>query len=152
MNTERLFSDDPVDGTEDAPDVLGRRAYAEHVVALLERVRRQSESSVLAMIAPWGAGKSSVLAMTISLLKARGGADGWLVAEYNPWTYSDLESWIHGFFAELRQALPKDARWSEARRRLGEFAKAISPLGALGALAEVQGLHTVASVGRVAQR
>jgi hypothetical protein len=67
VNTERLFSDDPVDGTERAPDVLGRRTYAEHVVGLLERVRGQSESSVLAMIAPWGAGKSSVLAMTITL-------------------------------------------------------------------------------------
>jgi hypothetical protein len=137
VNTERLFSDDPVDGTEVAPDVLGRRAYVEHVVALLERVRDQSDSSVLAMIAPWGAGKSSVLAMTISLLKAGGDADGWLVAEYNPWTYSDLESLVQGFFAELRQALPKDARWSEARQRLGEFAKAISPLGALGGLAGV---------------
>ena len=128
VNTERLFSDDPVDGTEVAPDVLGRRAYAEHVVALLERVRDQSDSSVLAMIAPWGAGKSSVLAMTISLLKAGGDADGWLVAEYNPWTYSDLESLVQGFFAELRQALPKDARWREAKQRLGEFAKAIDLL------------------------
>ena len=148
MNTERLFSDDPVDGTEDAPDVLGRRAYAEHVVALLERVRGQSESSVLATIAPWGAGKSSVLAMTISLLKARGDANGWLVAEYNPWSYSDLESLVQGFFAELRQALPKDDRWSEARRQLGEFGKAISPLGALGGLAGVDASTILAAAAQ----
>jgi hypothetical protein len=146
VSTERLFSDDPVDGTEDAPDMLGRRAYAEHVVALLERVRGQSNSSVLAMIAPWGAGKSSVLAMTISLLKARADADGWLVAEYNPWTYSDLESLTLGFFAELRQALPEDDRWNQTRQNLGDLAKAVSPLGKLGTLVGVD-LSTIIAAG-----
>ena len=34
MNTEHLFSDDPVDGYGDAPDLLGRLDYAQHVVAL----------------------------------------------------------------------------------------------------------------------
>ncbi|MFZ4269183.1 hypothetical protein [Streptomyces arboris] len=65
MPGQRFFNDGPVDGSADAPDLLGRQQYARHVVELLHRVHEQSECAVLAHIGPRGSGKSSVLQMTI---------------------------------------------------------------------------------------
>jgi hypothetical protein len=130
-----LFADDPIDGTEAAPDRLGRAAYANHIGALLDRVRDQSESSVLALIGAWGSGKSSVLDMvTLRVQGTRSDGEAgntWKVAHLNPWTYSDVESLQNGFFRELRNALPKGAKWSEARKHIGEFGKALSTFAGL---------------------
>ncbi|MFD0567962.1 P-loop NTPase fold protein [Kitasatospora gansuensis] len=67
--TNRFFNDDPVDGGPDAPDLLGHQRYAHHAVGLLNEVRCQSESGVLALIGPWGSGKSSVLQMVLRNLR-----------------------------------------------------------------------------------
>jgi energy-coupling factor transporter ATP-binding protein EcfA2 len=134
---ERLFNDDPAHGSPDAPDLLGRQQYAQHAVALLNQVREQSESGVLALIGPWGSGKSSVLQMTAQHLKhTASGADtnAWSVAELNPWMYSDLESLTLALFSEIRAALPHDSQWSELRRKIGAFGQSISPLGKLTGL------------------
>lgn len=136
MSDAALFADDPVDGSPEAPDRLGRDDYAEHVVRLLDRVRIQSESSVLALIGAWGSGKSSVLDMVARKLmstdppaKQQLQEEGdWLVAVFNPWTYGDVESLQNGFFRELRNVLPDDAQWSEARKRIGDFGRSIAPL------------------------
>ncbi|MBA2529975.1 MAG: KAP family NTPase [Euzebyales bacterium] len=128
-----LFGDDPRTGEADAPDVLGRTTLATHVVALLDRVRSHSPSSVLAVIASWGAGKTTLLNLVSRHLREQN--SNWLIGEYNPWLYSDLDSAIHGFFASLRDALPEEDRWSEARARIGQLGRAVSPLGKLGALA-----------------
>ncbi len=126
----RFFNDDPVDGSREAPDLLGREPYARHAITLLQRVRAQSESGVLALIGPWGAGKSSVLQMMLQRLEAENNRDtGWLVAELNPWLYTDLDSLVLALFSEIRAALPRGRRWSEARKRIGEFGQAVSPLG-----------------------
>ncbi|MGW8850063.1 KAP family P-loop NTPase fold protein [Streptomyces xiamenensis] len=129
---QRFFNDDPVDGSQEAPDLLGRQHYAHRAVQLLQQVRQQTESGVLALIGPWGAGKSSVLGMVKKELKS--GAMGgtlWSVAEVNPWMYSDLDSIALSLFGEIRASLPKEDRWSEARKNIGQFTKVISPLGRL---------------------
>lgn len=152
-----LLSDDPIDGSYAAPDRLGRRGFAEHVVRLLDRVRLQSPSSVLGLVGDWGAGKSSVLKLIMGELRSReqgvGARDlatnsdglGWLVADFNPWTYSDLESLQAGFFAELRSALPEADRWSETRRKIGQFGKSIAPLARLIPVVQADGAIEVAS-------
>jgi energy-coupling factor transporter ATP-binding protein EcfA2 len=132
----RIFNDDPVEGTPSSPDLLGRRAYAEHAVDMLRRVREQSDSGVLALVGAWGSGKSSVLQMITGSLRASDG-DGWRIAELNPWLYPDLNSLAAALFTEIRQALPDDKRWSIARERIAAFGKAVSPVGALAGLAGV---------------
>jgi predicted KAP-like P-loop ATPase len=133
----RFFGDDATDGVA-TPDLLDRIGYAEQVIALIDRVREQSRSSVLALIGPWGAGKSSVLQMTLRLLhESTTSATNWLVAEFNPWNYPDLDSLQTGFFAELRSAMPDDVRWCESRKKIGDIGKAISPLGKLTSLVGV---------------
>ncbi|MFE6274426.1 P-loop NTPase fold protein [Streptomyces goshikiensis] len=152
MHGERFFNDDPVDGSADAPDLLGRQQYAQHAVELLHQVRDQSESGVLALIGPWGSGKSSVLQMAIQHLKnAVSSADTrvWSVAELNPWMYSDLESLTLALFSEIRAALPDDGQWSELRKKVGAFGQSVSPLGKLTGLL---GLDSSELIKLVAER
>nr|WP_245172935.1 P-loop NTPase fold protein [Streptomyces achromogenes] len=107
MADARFFNDEPFLDHEEGPDLLGHGQYAQRVVSLLDRVRAQTETGVLALIGPWGSGKSSVLGKVARRL--RDGAandDGWLVAELNPWLYSDLESLTLALFSEIREALP----------------------------------------------
>jgi hypothetical protein len=141
-----FFADDPVDGSIEAPDGLGRRAYAEHLVTLLERVRRQSESSVLALIGSWGGGKSSVLEMTMRSLRQK---SSWSVAEFNPWGFSDLDSMLLGFFKEISAALPEGARPRHAKESLGRFVASISPLGKLGGLIAVDFESVLSGAGKM---
>jgi predicted KAP-like P-loop ATPase len=148
MTPHRFLGDDPVDGSANSPDRLDRAAYSDHVVSLLNRVRDQSESSVLAMISPWGTGKSSVLLMLASRLRSAVPAQ-WIVAEFNPWMYADQDALQTGFFAELRGALPQDKRWNDVRKSLGDFGQTISPLGKLGALA---GLDVSGIMSKFSQR
>jgi predicted KAP-like P-loop ATPase len=131
-----LLSDDPRDGSSERPDELGREGFAEYLGRLLENVREQSASSVLALIGDWGSGKTSVL----ELLRQRLSADDaavWLLADFNPWTYPDAASLQRGFFNELTAALPKNDRPSGARAKVGGLARAISPIGKLGGLVGV---------------
>ncbi|WP_329392634.1 KAP family NTPase [Streptomyces lydicus] len=134
MAGARFFNDEPFLDHAEGPDLLGHRQYAQHVISLLDRVRAQTETGVLAMIGPWGSGKSSVLGRVTRRLRETVNDDGWLVAELNPWLYSDLESLTLALFSEIREALPNDGRWSDAREKIGGFGKAISPLGKVTAL------------------
>lgn len=126
-----LFSDDPIDGATDRPDLLDRTLFAGHVADVLGRVRDQSESSVVSLVGAWGSGKSSLLNMATDALEAD---PGWVVNYFNPWTYSDIESLISAFFTELRSSLPKGDQWSERRKKIGRFGEAVSPLGKISML------------------
>ncbi|MFE5689754.1 P-loop NTPase fold protein [Streptomyces sp. NPDC056512] len=171
VSDARFFNDEPVDGSPNAPDLLGRQQYAKHASTLLHRVREQSESGVLALIGPWGSGKSSVLQMVMQQLRQaelaeptgqarrfrwrprrRPAAEDtphtqWSVAELNPWMYSDVESLALALFSEIRGALPKGAHGSEVRRKLGEFAQSISPLGKLTSLIGLDSSDLIKHVG-----
>jgi hypothetical protein len=139
-----FFADDPVDDSQDSPDRLGRRKYASDLATLLERVRGNSESSVLALIGPWGGGKSSILEMTLRNIRERG---DWCVAEFNPWAYSDLDAMLLGFFRELVEALPEGKRPGQARESLGGLLRTISPVGKLGGLLGVDLQSTLEGLG-----
>ncbi|GLP68763.1 hypothetical protein TUSST3_53860 [Streptomyces sp. TUS-ST3] len=129
MTDAHFFNDEPFLNHEEGPDLLGHGQYAQHVLSLLDRVRAQTETGVLALIGSWGSGKSSVLGKVIRRLQEAENGEGWLIAELNPWLYSDLESLTQALFSEIREALPRDERWSEARLKIGGFGRAISPLG-----------------------
>ena len=137
-----LLSDDPRDGSPERPDELGRDGFAIYLNELLDNVRAQSESSVMALIGAWGSGKSSVLEL---LQRDLVGTD-WSVATFNPWSYPDTASLQQGFFAELTAALPSDDRPTSPKRRIGEFARTISPLGKIGGLVGIDAEGVVDAV------
>lgn len=137
-----LLSDDARDGSGARPDELDRQRYADHLARLLDNVRAQSESTVLALIGDWGSGKSSVLEMLQRRLQ-----DPWRVAVFNPWTYPDTPSLHRGFFSELTSALPEGDRPGRARAKVGEFARTISPLGKFGSLAGLDAQDLINAAG-----
>lgn len=125
------LADDPRDGTVDKPDLLARKEYVLSIASLLESVRGQSESSVLALIGDWGSGKTSVLEM----LRVELGKSGdWSVGTFDPWSYPNAESIQAGFFIELYAALPKGTKSDKLRQSVAGLARMVSPLGALGGL------------------
>jgi predicted KAP-like P-loop ATPase len=145
-----FFNDAPADGSPSAPDLLGHQRYADDTITLLNQVRAHSESGVVALIGPWGSGKSSVLQMVMrSLPTTSAAAPAWSVADLNPWMYSDLESLTAALFSEIRAALAKDERWSEARKKIGAFGEAISPLGAL---TQLLGVNTALAMQAISER
>jgi ABC-type hemin transport system ATPase subunit len=86
MDDARFFNDEPFLDQEEGPDLLGHEQYGQHAVKLLQRVRAQTETGVLALIGPWGSKKSTVLGKVIRQLRAQDiSTDTSLVAELNPW-------------------------------------------------------------------
>ncbi|MFD3951115.1 P-loop NTPase fold protein [Streptomyces albidoflavus] len=139
MNSRHLLGDDPVDA---ADDELDRKRFSEHMIRVINRVRTQSESSVIALIGPWGSGKSSILGMVKDSIDELSVAEDdqspeWRVADFNPWIHSDSLSMYVGFYSELRACLPGSERWSEARESIGSWIQNAAPLGKLGGVVRV---------------
>lgn len=127
--SERLFSDDPIQNPRE--DKLGRGAFAKQIAEVCQNVAKESASSVVALVGAWGGGKSSILGLTEAELKKK----GWAVAEFNPWLLSDLESLMRTFFSEIIEVIPTDTvGHTELRKKLGGYAKTISPLGKVAGL------------------
>ncbi|MFH8764628.1 P-loop NTPase fold protein [Streptomyces althioticus] len=143
MNQRSYFRDAP----DPQNDTLERRQFAERTVLALQEVRRQSESSVAGLIAPWGAGKSTALAMIIEGLKNHDN-DPWIIVDLNPWLYSDVDSLQLGFFVALREALPSDAKWNRSRERIGNLFTAISPAGKVNGLVGVDASAALEAFGQ----
>ncbi|MFS6531694.1 P-loop NTPase fold protein [Microbacterium aurugineum] len=128
------FSDDPAPGGHG--DSLDRGAFANAVVDLIEQVGKQEASSVLGLIGPWGAGKSSLLNTIVDRLRSiERDQRTWVVAEFNPWFYSDLASLQTGFFGQLSGAVKSGPSWRKLRNSIADFGQSVAPLGSLGALA-----------------
>lgn len=142
MSQRTYFRDDP----DPNNDTLERRQFAERTVRALSEIRRQSKSSVAGLIAPWGAGKSTTLAMIVDGLKEHE-VTPWTVVDLNPWLYSDVDSLQLGFFVALREALPSDAKWNRTRERIGNFFTAISPAGKVNGLAGVDASSALEAFG-----
>ena len=133
------LSDDPLDETG-TPGEFDRGDLATKVVSILARVRQKSLSTTLGLIGPWGSGKTTVLEELVRQLNVPNSATRdetsktWSVARFNPWLYSDPLALHEGFFAELRNALPSEDRWSETRSQIAKIGRAAAPFGAVTSL------------------
>lgn len=139
---EKYFTDDPIESADQ--DQLGRVSFSGQVVKVCHQVASQSKTTVMALIGPWGSGKSSVLELVTGELAKED--DKWKVVKFNPWLFSDIESLLTSFFGELGAALPKGKAGRAARKAIGEYVEKISPLGKLGALVGVD-FSTIAQRG-----
>ncbi len=93
----RHFSDDPIEN--ETEDLLDRRLFARQVVEVLEHVQKEQSSTVLALMGPWGSGKSSVLKLVTEKLQAP--KSPWTVAHFNPWEFSDVQTLAFAFFGAI---------------------------------------------------
>jgi hypothetical protein len=128
--SRKFFTDDPINNIDD--DKLNRVAFSRQIVNVCNQVASQSKTTVMALIGPWGSGKSSVLELIRNELKQD--LEHWRVVNFNPWLFSDIESLLLNFFGELASALPPDKGVKRLRQKLGEYTQNISSVGKLGSL------------------
>ncbi|MBD8219565.1 AAA family ATPase [Microbacterium sp. CFBP 13617] len=146
--SETWLSDDPLPQLDDH-EAFRRVHLVDHVLSVLGRLRHQSASSTIGLVGAWGSGKTTVLDELARRLSDREQTrqffgEEWSVAHFNPWLYSDPASLHAAFFAELKNAIPKERRWKEPRQALTTFGRKLTPLIATG---QVFGYNGVSAYG-----
>jgi predicted KAP-like P-loop ATPase len=138
-----LSSDQPI--REPDEDVLGRGPLVE---ILKDEIRAAptSDGFVMALTAPWGEGKTSILNLI-----ARGMGDEAVVIRFNPWLFSDTEALVVRFFGELGAQVQKDQSLRRVGKQLLSYGQTVAPLGTLllgpAANAAGQSLAALAALG-----
>lgn len=108
--------------TSPGQDMLRRGSFASRVARVIDEVRLMEDSSVLAIVGPWGSGKSSLINLAVAEL-----GSGWEVIRANTWAPPDVAGVIAELFAAIRTALPSDGRGRKAAKLLGEWAPLVTP-------------------------
>jgi hypothetical protein len=106
-------------------DVLGRDRFAKRVAAVINEVRQMEESSVLAIVGPWGSGKSSVVNLACAELERPDSS--WTVRRARIWASPDVSGVITEIFAAIRSAFPDDEKAGKALDLLGKYAPLVTP-------------------------
>ncbi|MFZ4895052.1 KAP family P-loop NTPase fold protein [Plantibacter sp. Mn2098] len=137
LPARRDLNDDPLAGNDDAADHLGRHPFVSSAVSILNAVTASGASSVVALVGAWGSGKSSALNMINSSLRGKNedAQPDWIIADFNPWFFQDLDTLQAGFFRELSAALPsRGSKVDAVRQSLVTFGKAVAPLTSIATL------------------
>jgi predicted KAP-like P-loop ATPase len=118
--------DRPIEKT--AEDLLGRVDFSESFAKAL-LAYNEDDSIVTALYGDWGAGKSSVINMTLecvgSLTHELESDKKPIVVKFNPWNYSDQSHLVALSFKELSFALRREDYGSQAKE-IGEKLEAYS--------------------------
>lgn len=118
-----LSGDRPIESRAD--DRLGRSPFA---VAVAEQILSASphDSYVVAVMGPWGAGKTSLLNMIAEVMRERDA----VVLHFNPWIFSGIEGLVSHFFRELGAQLKElqTDRLSEVGGALERYAGLFVPV------------------------
>ena len=97
-----IFSDAPI--TEPDQDILNRNRFVEQMAHYLVS-RDSKESVVIALYGKWGTGKTSILNMILSSVKAveqpMAEDQRSIVIEFNPWYFSEQDQLLRAFFERI---------------------------------------------------
>jgi predicted KAP-like P-loop ATPase len=125
VSRDVLYSDDAI--TEWGQDILGRKELVQRLITSISGWPRQ-QPLVLAITAPWGTGKTSVLNLLSKELEA---SPGTIVIKFDPWFFNSAEGLIQGFFTVVEERLKtapgfqlsEEGRrnWARARRVLSSL-------------------------------
>lgn len=144
-----LSADNPLTNPQD--DRLGYAPFAKH---LAESICRMSppDGLVMAVYAPWGSGKSSLLNFILHYLKEKSEEEQPIVVPFNPWWFSGQEDLTRNFFKQLLAVLNTKLKslTQETKDKLASFSQSVSRIpGAeiLGTIAKssLPGLETAIS-------
>lgn len=122
-DTHWLDPDRPI--TSANQDELGRSRFAKRVAAVINEIPQIEESSVLAIVGPWGSGKSSVINLACAELETLDSS--WKVCRARIWASPDVSGVIAEIFAAIRSALPDGKKASKALDLLGKYAPLVMP-------------------------
>lgn len=114
--------------TDPADDRLG---YAGFAAALAKSIMSMMppEGLVLAIYAPWGAGKSSVLEFICAYLDEQHDEEGPVIVRFNPWWFSGQEDLTRRFFDQLEAVLKKKGLFDDAtRNKIADLGNAVASI------------------------
>lgn len=117
-----MYTDEPQLRLSD--DRMSRARFVTAFVDVLDRlVVGGNPSSVVALVGPWGSGKTSLVNFVIEALPE----SRWRVRRFNPWATGSVEALLEEFFTTIAAALPEGSRYENARRRLSDIARIATP-------------------------
>jgi predicted KAP-like P-loop ATPase len=139
-----MNDDRPIRGRVE--DRLGRAGFAE-ALALEIATAPGDAGLVLALLGPWGTGKTSVLNMVAEVLEDRPDV---AVLRFNPWYFTGTEQLVSRFFAEVVAQLAgrKEKLLKGLAERLEGYSRRLEPIGSVPVLRDVA--QTVAGGAAVA--
>jgi hypothetical protein len=111
--------DEPIGSA--ASDRLGRSPFAKRAAQVLGELQSLEESSVLALVGPWGSGKTSIINLICEEL-----AD-WKVCRSNMWAPPDMAGLLADLFATIHTALPEGEQAGRLKGLLSEYAQLAIP-------------------------
>lgn len=132
-----LLNDEPVGAS--GPDRFRRRPLAERLARLIEHAADGGESTVFAVVGPWGSGKTSLLNFTAGSLDA----DRVVSVEFNPWLVSSVDALLADFFATLQEKMPRQGHGKAIRDAILRYGAVAAPV--IGMLPGGSGPAAVAS-------
>lgn len=108
-------NDRPIDTEEE--DWLGRKTFAEELAKRVLNQNVENESSSVAIIAPWGNGKTSFLNLIKGQIRKSGDSKHVLI-DFSPWAYTSPVNVSKTFFETLASAVrPLDRKLSSVIER-----------------------------------
>ncbi len=119
MEDLRFADDRPISNHDQ--DLLGRSVFAKSLAEAMVSWKDQ-ESLVVALMGPWGSGKSSIKNLVVEEFKSAPGHD---VIEFNPWEWAGQEKLSANFFEEVSLAIQREDKSKEGKR----LAKALRRYG-----------------------
>jgi len=146
VDAGQVVRDAPIEKRGD--DRFGRAAFADAIAQhILEG--NVSEGAVVAVMGPWGSGKTSVLNMIREALSDRPGDVE--VLDFNPWYFSGTQQLVEHFFGDIaaRFTESKDPKLTKAATALKQYGRLVRPVGQLAAILGALGVPVVGAAGGV---
>lgn len=118
-----LSSDQPIQVRGE--DRLGRLPFVE---LLAEEILDSptADGFVMALTAPWGEGKTSVLNLVADSVQ-----DEVVVVRFNPWLFTDAQALVIRFFSELSAQVRRNQALRRVGKRMLAYGQAVAPVGSL---------------------
>ena len=99
-----FHTDQPIEGTEDSPDLLGREVYAARIgKALL--LPKNSAGIVVSIEGEWGYGKTSFLNLITRHYLSLPVGERPIVVNFSPWMVSGVENLAQEFLVQLASSI-----------------------------------------------
>lgn len=117
-----VLPDHPI--MSEADDTLGRKGVVDTLLRVIDDLRVQRNSTVVALNGKWGAGKTSVLELCISHLREK---DGYLVVSFDPWHFESQATILSALLRSLSAEISRHYLLPDFDYSVSQYAKALAP-------------------------